>query len=86
LTYKVEYKQSVIKDLRNIDKSTARRIVEKIESELGENPDKGTPLSGQFSGLYKYRIGNYRVIYSKTENGILVLRIGHRKKVYRGRI
>jgi addiction module RelE/StbE family toxin len=41
------------------------------------------PLKGEFKGLYKLRIGEYRVIYAKTDKeAILVLRIGHRSKVY----
>ena len=52
---------------------------------LSGNPDTGEPLRGEFSGLFKYRVGDYRVIYAKISDGILVLRIGHRKDVYRVR-
>ncbi|MCD6383876.1 MAG: type II toxin-antitoxin system RelE/ParE family toxin [Thermoplasmata archaeon] len=83
MTCKIEYKSSVVKDLRQLDKTVARRILQRIEQDLGENPDRGTPLSGPFKGLFKYRIGDYRVIYTKTREGILILRIGHRSKVYR---
>ncbi|RLG24718.1 hypothetical protein DRN85_07240 [Methanosarcinales archaeon] len=44
------------------------------------------PLSGQFKGLFKYRIGNYRAIYAKTKEGVLVLRIGHRSRIYKRQI
>lgn len=80
---KVQYKSSVFHDLKNIDKSTARRILDTIESDLAENPDKGIPLEGNFKGLYKYMIGNYRVVFAKVDDEILVLRVGHRKKVYK---
>ena len=79
---KVEYKSSVSRDLKNIDKSQIGRILDKLEQALSENPDAGTPLKGQYRGLYKYRIGDYRVIYAKMGDGVLVLRIGHRGKVY----
>ncbi len=72
-----------MRDLRNLDRAVAERILRQIEHELEEDPDKGTALSGKFRGLYKYRIGDYRVIYAKTEECVLVLRIGHRGKVYR---
>lgn len=39
--------------------------------------------SGQFKGLFKYRIGDYHVIYAKTRRGILILRIAHRSKTYK---
>ena len=79
---KIEYKSSVARDLKQLDKKAARRVLQRLEKELGENPDRGTPLSGQFKGLFKYRIGDYRVIYAKTRDGILVLKIGHRSKIY----
>ncbi len=72
-----------MKDLKSLDKKTAKRILRQIESELGENPDRGAPLIGKFKGLYRYRIGDYRVIYAKTEECVLILRIAHRGKVYR---
>ena len=83
MVYNIEYKSSVTRDLKKLNKNTILRILESIEKELGSNRDAGVPLTGQFKGLYKYRIGNYRVIYTKTAEGILVLRIGHRSKVYR---
>ncbi len=78
----VQYKSSVFSDLKNIDKPTAKRILDTIEKKLADDPGKGIPLDGKFKGLFKYRIGSYRVIYSRIGEGILVLRIGHRKKVY----
>jgi len=83
LGYKIEYKSSVIRDLKNLDRKAARRIIEHLEKNFSEGKEQGIPLSGQFKGLFRYRIGDYRVIYTKTRNGILVLRIAHRSKIYR---
>ena len=83
MSYKIEYKSSVVRDLKKLDKSVAGRILDQLEMNLSENPDGGQPLTGQFKGLFKYRIGDYRIIYTRTVEGILVLRIGHRSKVYR---
>jgi len=77
------YKSSVSRDLKKIDKSIAKRILQRIEEDLGKNPNRGVPLLGQYKGLFKYRIGSYRVIYTKTKEGIIVLRIGHRGKMYK---
>ncbi|MDO9350111.1 MAG: type II toxin-antitoxin system mRNA interferase toxin, RelE/StbE family [Deltaproteobacteria bacterium] len=43
-------------------------------------------LKGQFAGLRKYRVGDYRVIYAILGDDVLVLRIGHRKDVYKKEI
>ncbi len=78
----VEYKASVERDLRRIDKKDVNRILNKIEKVLSENPNKGEPLKGEYKGLFKLRIGDYRAIYTKTKEGVLILRIRHRGKAY----
>lgn len=83
MVYKILYKASVKSDLKKIPKLEVKRILNKIESDLGKNPEKGELLKGKFKGLYSYRIGVYRVIYVKTVDGVLVLRISHRKDVYK---
>lgn len=59
------------------------RIMDKLEKDLGKNPDKGEPLKGKFKGMFKLKVGDYRVIYKKAKDSVLILRIGHRKHVYR---
>ena len=83
MPYKIEYKSSVVRDLKKLDKRVAGRILNQLETNLSENPNGGQPLTGQFKGLFKYRVGDYRIIYTRTMEGILVLRIGHRSKIYR---
>ncbi len=85
MAYKVLYKASVEKDFKQIDKTSQKRIISKIEKELAQNPKElGKPLKGQYRGLWTYRISEYRVVYkiSEEEILILVLKIGHRKDVY----
>ncbi len=84
--YKILFKASVEKDLRAIPKRDVIVIKNKIENELSYDPlRKSVALKGQFKGFYKYRIGKYRVIFklSKEEVLILIVKIGHRKDVYR---
>jgi len=83
LAAEIEYKESVFKDLKNIGLPHAKRNVVNLENELQKNPHTGLPLKGEFEGLFKLRIGDYRVIYTKTTTGVLVLRIAHRKKAYK---
>lgn len=83
MEYRIVYKASVEKDLKRLDTAEAKKILSRIETDLAKDPDKGAALSGTFQGLYRYRIGDYRVIYAKTVDGILVLRIGHRRDFYR---
>lgn len=80
---RVLYKASVERDLKKLGKAEAARILHKIEDELVADPGKGEPLKAAFEGLLRYRVGDCRVIYASTRDGILVLRVGHRKDVYR---
>lgn len=78
-----EYKASVQKDLRRLDRPAALKVLRRIEATLTSEGHGGEALSGEFVGLFRMRVGDYRVIYARTEEGYLVLRIGHRREVYR---
>ena len=83
LAYKITFKKSVAKDLKKIDRSEADIILKKITSELSIQADKLPELKGPFTGLRKYRIGNYRIVYAIIDDSVLILRIKHRKDVYK---
>jgi mRNA interferase RelE/StbE len=83
LAYSVAYKNSVQHDLRKLDKDIARNLLDTLERELAAHAHAYPLLKGEFAGLRKLRIGNYRVIYAILGNEVLVLRIRHRKDAYR---
>ncbi len=82
MEYKITYKKSVIKDLKKIDKTDLKRLITKIEKELSKKPESCPALKGDFVGLRKLRVGNYRIIYAILNKEVLILRVGHRKEVY----
>ena len=79
----IEFKASVGKDLRRLDSKESERVLRKTEETLEDDPDAGEPLTREFAGLFRLRIGRYRVVYAKTGRGVLILRIAHRKYVSR---
>ena len=83
MAYNITFKKSVSKDLKKISHADATRIMNKLTSELSEKADTFPELQGDFAGLRKYRVGNYRIIYSIIHNTVLVVRIRHRKNVYK---
>lgn len=86
MSYKVAWHEDALEDLRKLDKAGAMDIVGKVEDHLSEDPlALGKPLKGIFRGLFRYRCGDYRVIYSidRQEERLVVLTVGHRKDVYR---
>ncbi|HEV2137822.1 MAG TPA: type II toxin-antitoxin system RelE/ParE family toxin [Nitrososphaerales archaeon] len=82
MTSRVFYKSSVARDLKKIAPMDKRRILQQIEEVLGSDPRRGEALRGEFGGLFKLRVGEYRVVYALADREILVLRIRHRGKAY----
>jgi len=83
--YRVVYLDSVGEDLKKLDKATVRKVLTRIEAYLACDPKElGKPLKGEFQGYWRYRWGDYRVIYKISVREILitVLRISNRKDVY----
>ena len=86
MAYNIVYKKSVQRDLKKLSKAEALRVLNEVEEDLSKNADTYPVLKGQFAGLRKYRVGDYRVIYAILGDEVLVLRIGHRKDVYKKEI
>lgn len=82
MAFEVQYKKSVVKDLKNLDKTEAKRVLDRVERESKKDPDAGEPLKGKFSGLSRLRVGDYRVIYTRTKDGVLILLVSHRRDAY----
>ena len=87
MSYKEEYTEQAIKELRKIDKHTQFFILAWIEKNLVdcENPRQhGKGLTANRSGEWRYRVGDYRIIAEIEDEKviILVLTVGHRREVY----
>lgn len=83
--YHLQFKKSVKKDLKKIGQETAKKIIMEIRKKLLPDPKIGIPLKGKDGVIWKWRIGNYRIIYtfSNKELFVLIIRIAHRKNVYK---
>jgi len=86
MIWKIVYKKSVQKDLKNVSDDMKYIIKRAIEEKLITDPLKfGLPLKRSLKGLMKLRVGDYRIIYSIEEKivTIHIVKIGHRKEVYK---
>jgi mRNA interferase RelE/StbE len=85
LSYRIEIKNSAAKSLKKIPKADRIRIIEKIDSfaDILTNPET-TKLKGN-NPFHRVRVGDYRIVYEIQEDilVILVVKIGHRKDIYR---
>ena len=81
--YKIVFAKKAADFLRKLDKIDLERVSKRI-NELQISPELGVTLTGNLTGLWKLRIGDYRVIYQikNEELIILILKIGHRKNIY----
>ena len=84
--YQLRILDAAIHELSKLDKSIWYRVVNRLHwltSNL--NNIKPEALTGELAGLYKLRVGDYRVIYEilHEEHTILIHLIGHRKEIYR---
>ncbi len=87
--YEVEFTSAAESDLARLSKTIAQRILKKIRW-LAENFEDVTPesLTGDWKGLYKLRVGDYRVLYtfSQVERRVIIVHlIKHRREVYKTR-
>lgn len=82
-SYLVEYRPEVHDDLDEIPKNIQIRIKHAIEQRLETIPDRyGERLRRSLLGLWKLRVGDYRIIYEIKGYKVTVWIVGHRKDVY----
>lgn len=84
MAYSIRIKASAAKALERIARPDRLRLVETIDR-LRDEPLAGGVLKGEFSGLRRLRVGNYRIVYEVVQSQlvILVVRVAHRSRVYR---
>ena len=86
--YRVKISEKALKVLINLNKQIARMIVAWIEKNLEgtNNPrDNGKGLSHDKKGIWRYRVGNYRILANIIDDELIILLIefGHRKDIYK---
>lgn len=90
MTWRIELTDDAAKQLKKMGHTDAKRIRDYLRSRVQplEDPRQlGEPLTGQLSELWRYRVGDYRIIASieDEEICILVIRVGHRRDIYRSK-
>ena len=88
MTWRIEFDPAAAKELRKLGEMPARRIVEFLSTRIATLDDPrnlGEALKGKLGELWKYRIGDYRIIVDIRDNVLLILvvRIGHRREIYK---
>ena len=84
MPYEILYAAEVARqDIPELPNTMKGRISRAIEERLGSEPlSYGLPLRGSLKGLWKLRVGDYRVVFKPSDEQIWILVIQHRSQVY----
>ncbi len=83
MPYHLLYTKSAFGDIKNLDIVTKKRLKKKLEA-YSKNPFLyAKRLINPNIGTYRFRIGNYRIIFDIDKEKIVILRIGHRREIYK---
>jgi mRNA interferase RelE/StbE len=86
--WRVEFDRAAVRDLRKLGLEAERRVLRFLRERITGSDDPrrlGQALTGDRKGLWRYRVGDYRIVAAIEDNRfvVLVVTIGHRREVYR---
>ncbi|MDX2142897.1 MAG: type II toxin-antitoxin system RelE/ParE family toxin [Rhodospirillaceae bacterium] len=86
MVYRVEFERRAAKELAALPAPARERILKALDR-LADDPRASGNIKALHGGGYRLRVGDYRVLYVVKDDLLLVLvvKVGHRKDVYRGR-
>jgi len=87
LAWIIQFDSDVEKDLRKLDKAAQKRILNYLRTRIANSSDPriyGKPLQGKLTGLWRYRVDDYRIVCQIQHSvfTVLVIKVRHRKEVY----
>lgn len=89
MAWKIEIDKGVQRSMKKLDRNVAKRIIAKLReiSQLEDPRSTGKALVGNLAELWRYRVGDYRIVCDIEDEVllILVIDIAHRSKVYKRR-
>ena len=81
--YELLYTRRAFEDIEELDAVVKKRLVAKLD-EFGKDPFRvSEKLTNSKLGQYRFRVGNYRIVFDTHGQKIIILRIGHRREIYR---
>jgi mRNA interferase RelE/StbE len=83
MAFEVYFSEKAARELKKLDKQIQRRIIEKLTHYASaENLNEAKRLTNPILGEWRYRIGDYRVIFDLSGKELQVLKVAHRSEVY----
>ena len=83
MAFEISFSLQAAKEFRKLDKQIQKRIIGKLKKYAREeNLSEAKKLTNSLLGQWRYRIGDYRVIFDLADKEIQVLKVAHRSEVY----
>ena len=83
MAYILLYTKSAYKDIQKLDTITKKRLKKKLEIFMDNPLFYAKKLTNPALGTYRWRAGNYRIVFDIDRNKVIILRVGHRKEIYK---
>lgn len=83
MAYEIAYTRRAAKDISKLQRQVKDRIKKKLERYADDPLCYARKMVDPSLGTYRFRIGDYRVIFDLEDDKIVVLRVGHRREIYR---
>lgn len=87
MAWRIEFTRSADKAMRKLDKGIAKRVLDELDeiATLEDPRGRGKALTGNLAGVWRYRVGDYRVLCDIQDGRlvVLVVDVAHRREVYR---
>lgn len=83
--YAYEFTPQALKELKKLPKSWQKKVIQKLDYFISSDKPLSfaTHLINYEIGQYRFRIGDYRVIFDLEENTLVILSVGHRREIYK---
>ncbi len=83
MKYIIVYTKTAFNDIKKLDVVVQKRLERKMVTHVKNPLVFAKKLTHSALGSYRWRIGNYRIVFDMDKEKIIVLRVGHRREIYR---
>jgi mRNA interferase RelE/StbE len=81
--YQLVYTHRAVKDIEKLDAKTKTRIGDALARHKDHLIAQSTKLTDPRIGTYRFRVGDYRIIFDVEGSEVVILRVGHRREIYK---
>lgn len=83
MQYSLVYTKIAVKDIKKLDTVAQKRLKKKLELLATDPLHYSKKLIHSDLGTYRYRVGDYRIVFDLHSSDIILLRVGHRREIYK---